>query len=156
MLLIGSSSGSCHWSVVRCEVYIFWTSFYGPYATLSSIYFDSHNPNQIGPLEAHIRILILQCYISFHPIFMSQAAPVIGKSENRSKHSGGTAAMSPPWFGRRDISNHVSPWQYHRDAVTIACPILCKHMYIIFNHNWMALPYPTYQHTLQHQRLILQ
>ena len=55
-------------SVVWCEVYIFWTSFYGPYATLLSIYFDSHNSNQIGPLEAHIGILILQCYISFHPI----------------------------------------------------------------------------------------
>lgn len=70
MPLIGISNRSCHWSVVWCEVYIYWTSLYGPYtSTFPRIYFDSHNWKQIGPLEAHIGILILQCYISFHPIF---------------------------------------------------------------------------------------
>ena len=59
-------------SLICCmmrSIYI-WTSLYRPYAsTFLSIYFNSHNLNQIGPFEAHIRILILQCYISFHPIF---------------------------------------------------------------------------------------
>ena len=61
-LLISNSSRSCLWSVVRCEVYIFWASFYRPNVSTFPIYFNSHNWNQIGPSEYFNAIL-------FHPTF---------------------------------------------------------------------------------------